>query len=42
MFLLPDSVKIDNYFILSDFQHPSDHTPLVIDISISEEFIQDK
>ena len=42
LFLWPNSVEINNYFILPDSQHPSDHTPLIVDISIIEEVIQEK
>jgi len=36
------AMEIDNHFILPDLRSPSDHTPLTVDIFISEEFIQDK
>jgi len=41
-FLWPNSTKIDNHSILSDLWYSLDHAPFVIDISITEEFIQDK
>jgi len=41
-FLQPNSIKIINYSILSDLQYLLDHASLVIDISITKEFIQDK
>jgi len=42
MFLWPDSIRINNYFILPESPSLSDHTLLTVDIFISEEFIQDK
>ena len=42
MFLWPDSVEFNNYFILPESWYLLDHTPLTIDISISKEFIQDR
>ena len=42
MFLWPDSVKVDNYFILPDSQYSLNYALLVVDIFISKEFIQDK
>ena len=42
VFLWPDSVEFNNHFILPESWYLLDHTPLTIDISISEEFIQDK
>ena len=42
MFLWPNSVEINNHFILPEFQSLSNHAPLTVDIFISEEFIQDK
>ena len=42
MFLHPNSVKIDNYCILPEIWQPLDHASLTINISIMEEFIQDK
>ena len=43
-FLFPwsNSVKIDSYFILPEFWHLLDHIFLIADISIMEEFIQEK
>jgi len=42
MFFYPNSVKINNYYILSEIQHLLDHVPLTVNISIIEKFIQDK
>ena len=42
IFFQPDSVEVDNYLILPRFQYPLDHTPLTVNISINEKFIQDK
>ena len=42
MFLQLDSVEVDNYLILPEFRYPSNHTPLMVNISVSEEFIQDR
>ena len=42
IFLQPNSVKIDNHFILPEFWHLLDHASLTVDISIIEEFIQEK
>jgi len=33
---------MNNHFILPDFQHPLYHTPLMVNISIIEEVIQEK
>jgi len=41
MFLRSNSLELDNYLILSDLQYMSDYTSLVVDIYISEEFMQD-
>ena len=41
MFLKPNSSELDNYLILSDSQHSSDHVPLVVNIQIFEEFVPD-
>ena len=41
-FLCSNPTKLNNYNILSELQYPSDHTPLIINITIKEEFIQDK
>ena len=42
IFLGPNSIKIDNHFILPKSWHPSDYAPLTVDIFIMEEFIQEK
>ena len=42
IFLHPNSREIDNHQILPELQYTSDHTPLAIDISIEEEYVQDK
>jgi len=42
LFLHSNLVKINNNYILPDLHHLLDHTPLTIDISIMEEFIQEK
>jgi len=39
MFLRPNSSELDNHSILPELQHSSDHTPLVVNIQILEEFI---
>jgi len=39
IFLQLGSVKVDNHLILSESWYLLDHTPLTIDISISEKFI---
>jgi len=41
-FLYSNLIKLDNHIIFSELQYPSDHAPLVIDISIAEGFIQNK
>ena len=41
MFLKPNSSKLDNYSILPELWHSSDHTLLIVDIQILEEFISD-
>jgi len=41
MFLRPNSLKLDNYSILSELQHPSDHAPLIVNIQILKEFVPD-
>jgi len=41
MFLRPNSLKFNNYSILSKLQYLSDHTSLVVNIQIIEEFIPD-
>jgi len=42
MFLWPDSVKVNNHFILPDSWYSSDYALLIVNIFISEEFIQGK
>jgi len=42
LFLQPNLLEINNHFILLDSQHPLDHTPLMVNISIMEEVIQEK
>ena len=42
MFLWLDSNKINNHLILLKSRSPSNYASLIVDISISEEFIQDK
>lgn len=42
MFLWPDFMKINNYFILLESQSLLDHAPLTVDIFISQEFIFNK
>jgi len=42
MFLQPDSNKINNHLILPESRSLSNHAPLTVNISIIEEFIQDK
>jgi len=39
MFLHPNSVEINNHYILSEIQYSLDHVPLTINISIIEEYI---
>ena len=39
MFLRPNSVELDNYLILPELWFSSNHTPLVVNIQIIEEFI---
>jgi len=41
MFLRPNSLKFNNHSILSKLQYLSDHTSLVVNIQIIEEFIPD-
>jgi len=41
MFLKPNSLELDNYFILSKLCFPLDHASLVVDIQIIEEFLPD-
>jgi len=42
MFLWPDSSEINNHLILLESRSSSNHASLIVDISISEELIQDK
>ena len=42
MFLQVNSKEINTHFILPNLQSPSDHALLMIDIIISEEYIQNK
>jgi len=42
MFIHLDSVKVDIHFILPEFRYLLDYTPLMVNISINKEFIQDK
>jgi len=42
IFLWPNLVEINNYFILPEFWHSLDYTPLIVNISIIKEFIQEK
>ena len=42
MFFQANLSEIDNYLILLDLQYSLNYTLLVIDITINEEFIQDK
>ena len=42
IFLRPNLLEFDNYTILSNLQHSLDQAPLVVNISIAEEFIQDQ
>jgi len=41
-FLWPNSIEINNYIILPELWYPSNHALLTIDISITEELIQNK
>jgi len=41
MFLRSNSLELDNYLILPDLQYLLDHAPLVVDIQIIKEFLQD-
>jgi len=41
MFLRSNSLELDNYLILPDLQYLLDYAPLVVDIQIIEEFLQD-
>ena len=42
MFLRPNTLEFDNHTLFPESQYPSDYTPLVVDIHIIKEFIQDK
>ena len=42
MFLRPNSLEFDNYTIYPELQYLSNHTPLMVNISIIKEFILDK
>jgi len=42
LFLYLNSIEINNHNILPELYYPSDHISLTVDISIAEEFIQDK
>jgi len=42
MFLRSNSLGFDNHSIFPDLQHSSDHTLLIVNIFIIEEFVQDK
>ena len=41
MFLKPNFLELDNYFILSKLCFPLDHASLVVDIQIIQEFLPD-
>ena len=41
-FLYPNSIEFDNHIIILELWYLSDHALLTVDISITEEFIQDK
>ena len=41
-FLWSNSTELNNHIIFPELQFLSDHTPLLVDISINEEFIQEK
>jgi len=41
IFLRSNSLELNNHLILPDLQYLSDHAPLVVNIHISEEFMQD-
>jgi len=41
-FLWSNSTELNNYIILPELWFPSDHTLLIVNISINEEFIQEK
>ena len=42
MFLRPNLIEMDNYSILPESQHSSNHIPLTVNIFTMEEFIQVK
>ena len=42
MFLCLNLIELDNYIIFSELWYSSNYAPLVTNISIVEEFIQDK
>ena len=42
IFLCLDSSKINKHIIISEFRYLFDYIPLIIDISICKEFIQEK
>ena len=42
IFLKPNSLELNSHTILSELWHFSDHTSLVVDIHIIEEFVQNK
>ena len=42
IFLRSNTLEFDNHTILLELHYPSDYTPLVVDIHIIEEFVQDK
>jgi len=42
MFLRYNSLEFNSHIILSELQYSLDYAPLVVDIHITEEFIQDK
>ena len=41
-FLCSNLIEINNHHIISELHYLSDHVPLTIDISITEDFIQEK
>ena len=42
MLLRPNLLEFDSHTILSELQFPFYHAPLIVDIHITEEFVQDK
>ena len=42
MFLRPNFLEFNSYTILLELWYSLDHAPLVVDIHITKEFIQDK